>query len=136
MRLGLTALLAPGQLFVSLAPIAESMRSATSSWYYFKLFAERSISFSSDSLHVLTGVLIQLASGLLLNRAVSSWAPWLVVFILACLNEVIDLSFDHWPELAIQYGESAKDLALTMALPTGLMITARHFPNLFTAPRQ
>jgi hypothetical protein len=106
------------------------------SWYETKLFVERSIYFSSDSLHVLTSVVVQLGAGLLLSRPISSWRPWSVVFVLACLNELIDLKFDHWPMRAIQYGESAKDLILTMALPTILFLAARHMPKLFAREMQ
>jgi hypothetical protein len=105
------------------------------SWYDTKLFVERSLFFSSDALHVLTGVIVQLGAGLLLKRAVSSWRPWLVVFALTCFNELIDLKFDYWPRRSAQYGESARDIILTMALPTILLLAARHFPRLFAASR-
>jgi hypothetical protein len=111
--------------------VGHAIRSAMWSWYDTKLFVERSIAFSSDSLHVLTGVLVQLAAGLVLKRPISSWRPWLVVFVLACFNELVDLKFDYWPMRAMQYGESAKDLILTMVLPTVLLLMARRAPRLF-----
>lgn len=113
--------------------IGHAMRATMWSFYDTKLFVERSVFFSSDSLHVLTGVIIQLAAGMLLRRSVSSCVPWFVVLTLACLNELIDLVFDHWPTRPIQYGESAKDLILTMILPTVLLFAARRAPDLFSA---
>jgi hypothetical protein len=111
--------------------VGHAIRSAIWSWYETKLFVERSIAFSSDSLHVLAGVVVQLAAGLVLKRPISNWRPWLVVFVLACFNELVDLKFDYWPMRALQYGESARDLILTMALPTVLLIVARRAPKLF-----
>ena len=116
---------------MQLHDIGHAIRGAMWSWYDTKLFFERSIFFSADSLHVLTGVVVQLGAGLFLKRPISSWRPWLIVFALACFNELIDLKFDHWPMRAMQYSESAKDLILTMALPTVLLFAARHMPRLF-----
>lgn len=111
--------------------IVQTIRAAMWSWYDTKHFIERSIAFSSDSLHVLVGVLVQLAVAILLRRSVSNWRPWLVVFALASANEFIDLQFDHWPMRSTQFGESAKDLALTMILPTVLLFAARRSPRIF-----
>jgi hypothetical protein len=38
---------------------------------------------------------------------------------------------EQWPDLAVQYGESAKDILLTMTLPTVLLVMARAWPQLF-----
>jgi hypothetical protein len=122
-----------GAALMQLHDIGHSIRAAMWSWYDTKLFVERSIFFSSDSLHVLAGVVVQLGVGLLLKRPISSWAPWLVLLTLACFNELIDIFFDHWPTRAIQFGESAKDLILTMALPTVLLLATRGAPRLFAS---
>jgi hypothetical protein len=81
-------------------------------------------------MHVVAGVVIQLLAAMLLRRSVGAWAPWLVVLCLAILNEGIDLWIEQWPDLAIQYGESAKDILLSMALPTLLMLVSRFRPQL------
>ena len=49
-------------------------------------------------------------------------------------NEAADLWNEHWPDAGQQYGEGAKDIALTMFVPTLLMIAARLRPDLFRAP--
>jgi hypothetical protein len=100
-------------------------------WHEWKLFFERTVAFSNDSVHVIGGVLIQLAAALLLRKPLSSWWPWLVVLLLALINEFIDLWVEQWPEPAMQYGEGFKDLLLTMMLPTVLLLSLRVFPSLF-----
>jgi hypothetical protein len=111
--------------------IENTVRAWMWSWYDVKQVIERSIAFSSDSLHVLTGVVLLLGAALVLRRPISRWRPWLVVFALICLNELIDLKFDHWPTRAAQYGEGVKDMLLTLALPTLLLLAARFVPRLF-----
>ena len=111
--------------------VGNSIRLAMWSWYDTKHLIERSIAFSSDALHVLTGAVVLLAAALVLRRPISSWRPWLVVLALISLNELIDLKFDHWPGRAAQYGESVKDMILTLALPTLLLLAARLAPRLF-----
>ena len=114
-------------------PVEKALKDSSWSWVEFKNFAERSIDFSSDSLHVIVGVLILLGVAGLLRKPVSSWWPWMVLFVLACINEVADLSVQRWPDPEMQYGESVRDLLLTMALPTVLLLAARYFPRLFAS---
>jgi hypothetical protein len=68
---------------------------------------------------------------LALRRPLWSGVPlaWLLAILL--FNEVVDLWVERWPDLAMQYGESAKDLMVTMALPALLMALARLRPQLF-----
>ena len=94
------------------------------------MFIEHSTSVTSDAIHVITGVAIQLLVATLLRSSIAAWRPWLVVLVLACLNEAVDLSVERWPDLAMQYGESAKDILLTMFLPSILMIVSRFRPRL------
>lgn len=104
------------------------------SWHEAKLFVEHSIAFSSDSLHILASVAVLLSAAALLRRPVSNWWPWSLVLLLTCANEAIDLWIERWPNPGMQYGESAKDFLLTMALPTLLLITARLSPLLYVSP--
>jgi hypothetical protein len=100
------------------------------SWYKAKMFIEHASVVTSDAIHVLIGVFIQLLMAMLLRRSIAAWLPWLLVLALALANEGIDLWIEQWPDLAMQYGESAKDIFLTMALPTLLMTVARLRPQL------
>ena len=104
---------------------------AMESWHQGKLFIEHSLSFSHDSIHILAGVLIWLAAGLLVKRPLSSWRPWLCVLALILWNETVDLTLEVWPDAGWQYGESLKDLLLTMSVPTLLMVATRLRPDLF-----
>lgn len=101
------------------------------SWNERKLFFEQSVSVSPDVLHLIAGVVILLVSALLLRKPVSSRWPWLVVLLFTCLNEAIDLWISQWPSPGVQFGESAKDVVLTMLLPTVLLVTARKLPQLY-----
>lgn len=108
------------------ASVAATTRSLSAA----KEFLAHTLDVSSDALHVLASVLILLAASVLLKKAISNWAPWLAVFLLTCVNEAIDLVVDPWPNWTMQYGESTKDLVLTMALPTLLMVATRLAPQL------
>ena len=108
-----------------------SARDSASRWYEVKLFIEHSVSFSDDSLHVMVGVVILLVAALLLRTPISSWRPWLVVLLLLTVNEAADLVIERWPNPGMQYGEGARDVLLTMFLPTLLLFAARWRPRLF-----
>lgn len=104
------------------------------SWSEWKLFFERLTDVSSDSLHVISGVTFLLLASAIVKRPVSSWRPWLVVLLLTAVNEASDLWIDRWPHLGMQVGESAKDILLTMVLPTMLLLSARFLPRLYLDP--
>lgn len=111
--------------------LSGSLQTMVWSWTEWKLFFERSISFSSDSVHVIAGGLILLAGALVLRKPISSRWPWLLVVVLIGLNEFIDLWVERWPGAGLQYGEGAKDVLLTMFLPTVLALSVRLFPRLY-----
>jgi hypothetical protein len=104
---------------------------AMTSWHQGKLFIEHSLAISHDSIHIFAGVLLWLVIALLARRPVSSSRPWLWLFALILWNEAVDLWVEQWPDPGQQYGEGAKDLLLTMAVPTIIMIAARTRPDLF-----
>lgn len=105
---------------------------AMMAWYETKMFIERAIFFSSDALHMLVGMAAWVVIALLWRRPLSDWRPWLGLLVLLAWNETVDLWVERWPDLASQYGESAKDLLLTMAIPTLVMVLARWRPGLFS----
>ena len=106
---------------------------AMRSWHQGKLFIEHSLSISHDALHMLVGALLWIALGLLLRRPLYSWRPWLWLLAAVLWNEVVDLWVEQWPDPGQQYGEGFKDLLLTLAIPTLMMIAARARPDLFRA---
>jgi hypothetical protein len=109
----------------------KALSSAMSGWYQGKLFIEHSLSISHDSIHLIVGVLLWLALGLLLRRPLSSWRLWLWLLAAILWNEAVDLWVERWPDPGQQYGEGAKDVLLTMMLPTILMWATRARPDLF-----
>lgn len=116
-----------------LAQLRHALTEGMFSWYETKMFIEHASFVSSDALHVLVGTLVWLLFAVVLRRSLSAWLPWVVLLFFTVFNEAIDLSFERWPDLAMQYGESAKDVLLTMTLPTAMMIVARVRPRLFSA---
>jgi hypothetical protein len=108
-----------------------ALLSAMVPWHQGKLFVEHALSIDHDALHILAGAFLWLVLALLLRRPLTSWRPWLGVLAFNIWNEAVDLSLEHWPDLGWQYGETAKDLVLTMILPTVVLFAARVRPELF-----
>jgi hypothetical protein len=105
-------------------------------WYQVKLFIEHSSGASMDALHVIMGVFAQVAVAFVLRTSLSRWRPWLFALAIEIANEVNDLWVETWPDWGMQWGEAAKDMTLTMALPTLLLLMVRFHPALFqSAPR-
>lgn len=100
-------------------------------WYQVKVALATAVGVSHDALHVLLGVLAQVVLALLLGRRLSHPLPWLVVLMAALLNEWSDFRLELWPDQAAQWGESLKDMLVTMLLPTLLLLLARYHPRLF-----
>lgn len=103
------------------------------SWYRIKMFIEHASAVSSDALHVLVGAVAWIVIAMVLRRSLSASRPWLILLALILLNESVDLWVERWPDIAMQLGESAKDILLTMTLPTLLLFAVRLRPNLFRA---
>ena len=101
-------------------------------WYQVKLFIEHASGISMDALHILVGFAIFLVAALALRRSVASALPWLATLLLEIGNEAYDLHVELWPDPGSQLGEGAKDIILTMALPTLLLLIARWRPRLLT----
>ena len=105
-------------------------------WYQVKLFIEHASGISMDALHMLVGFTIFMLAALALKRSVASMLPWLATLVLEIGNEAYDLTVELWPDLASQLGEAAKDIILTMALPTLLLLVARLRPTLLVDDAQ
>jgi hypothetical protein len=109
----------------------KAVLAAMGSWHQGKLFIEHSVAIGHDALHILAGTLLWLVLALALRRPLTWWRPWLAVLALNIWNEAVDLTLEQWSDRGWQYGETAKDLVLTMAVPTVLMFAARLRPDLF-----
>jgi hypothetical protein len=111
----------------------QAVIAAMSSWHQGKLFVEHAIAINHDALHVIIGVLAWMLIAAVLRRPLSSPFPWLWLLALILWNETVDLWTEQWPDAGMQYGEGAKDVLLTMFLPTVMMIVVRLRPALFRA---
>lgn len=102
-------------------------------WYQVKLFIEHASGISMDALHILVGFAIFLLAAQVLMRSVADPLPWLATLLLEVGNEVHDLTIELWPDLGSQLGEGAKDIILTMTLPTMLMLIAHWRPMILVS---
>lgn len=102
-------------------------------WYQVKLFIEHASGISMDALHILVGFVLFLLCALALRRTVADPQPWLATLVLEIGNEAYDLLVELWPDPGSQLGEGAKDVLLTMVLPTLLLLVARWRPQLLGA---
>lgn len=106
-------------------------------WHQGKLFIEHAVAIDHDALHVIIGTLLWVVFGFLTRRPLSSLRPLLWLFAIILWNETVDLWIEQWPDPGQQYGEGAKDLLITMLVPTILLLAIRLRPDLFRAqPRE
>lgn len=94
---------------------------------------EHFLAIDHDTLHLMAGLLITLIVATITRRPITSWVPWIVTFAIILFNEGVDLWVEIWPEPGRQYGEGAKDVVVTMAIPTILALAVRFNPSLFRA---
>ena len=97
-------------------------------WYQVKLFVEHASGISMDALHMLVGFGLFLLAARLLKRPLGSFLPWFALLLIELANEAYDLGVEIWPTFASQLGEGAKDILLTMALPSLVLAIARWRP--------
>lgn len=100
-------------------------------WYQIKEFIAHTTSVSMDALHVVIGIIGFLIAARVLRLSITDGRPWMILLAIEMLNEGNDLRVEQWPELAAQFGEGAKDVILTMFIPTLLLVVARSCPKLF-----
>ena len=101
-------------------------------WYQVKLFLQHASGVSMDALHVIAGTGLLFAAALLLRKSVAQTLPLVIVLLIAVANEASDFRAEIWPHLAMQAGEAAKDIVLTMIVPVVIFLAARYRPALLT----
>ena len=99
-------------------------------WYQVKLFAQHASGISMDALHVIAGVALQLLIAALFRISLARPLPLLAVLMLVLINEANDFRIEIWPDPGMQFGEAAKDVVLTMLVPTLIFLVARYRPRL------
>lgn len=100
-------------------------------WFDLKVILIQFSGLSRDALHVLLGVSAQVLVASVPGQSLARFWPWLAVLAGALLNEWYDLNYETWPEIDLQYAESIKDVTVTMALPTLLLLLARFAPRVW-----
>jgi len=123
-----------------MTPFLEQIRHIVSggmmSWYETKMFIEHASVVSSDALHVVVGVLVWMLVAVLWRKPLTARGPLAILIGLIIFNEMVDLWAEQWPDKAMQLGESAKDVVLTLLLPIVLVLVVRLRPELFrSSPR-
>jgi len=114
----------------------KAMLAVMEPWHQGKLFIEHALTIDHDALHILAGTTVWLVLIFALRHPLTAWRPWLGLLALDIWNEMVDLSLEQWPDPGWQYGEAAKDLILTMAIPTLLMFAGRLRPDLIGGRRR
>src|SRR4029079_11220123 len=118
---------------MSLRPLWAALTGAMSSWHQGKLFLEHTIGIDHDALHIIVGAVAWLVFALVLRRRLTSVVPWACILVLILWNEASDLWIERWPDPGMQYGEGAKDILLTMFVPTFFALAIHLAPRLFLA---
>jgi len=85
-----------------------------------------------DALHIYIAFGVQVLASCLLRTGLGSFLPWLMVLVVALVNEALDVAYGR--ETSIQpwqVSAAAHDLLNTMLLPTALLLLVRYTPGLF-----
>ena len=85
----------------------------------------RLVGLSDPALHALIGLAIYLLAAALLRRPLSSWKPWSVALGFQFINEIADLAKDVLDGDILHWRGGLLDTAVTMALPTMLVVFFR-----------
>ncbi len=103
-------------------------------WIELKQWLELSTGLDRDSLHIYAGVGVQLIAALFCRRSLGSSIPWLLVGVVALINEYSDYS--NFPEASHVrqefYDEAIRDIWNTLLLPSALLLIARFWPRWLT----
>jgi hypothetical protein len=100
-------------------------------WYSLKMLVVGQTDLSRDALHIFFGLAGQILVAALIRRSLAHPVPWLAVLVAELVNEYFDLSEgDVWGDTPMWPG-SLRDLLVTMAVPTVLLILTRYAPGLF-----
>lgn len=100
-------------------------------WYSIKIAVVEQTDLSRDALHIFAGLAGQMLVALIIRRGLGHVVPWLAVLAAELANEYFDLNEgDVWGDRPMWPG-SLRDLLVTMAIPTLLLLLVRYAPGLF-----
>ena len=99
-------------------------------WYQIKMLVVGNTDLSRDALHIFFGLAGQIVVALVIRRSLAHPVPWLAVLVAELVNEYFDLTEgDVWDRP--MWPGSLRDLLVTMAIPTLLLLLVRYVPRLF-----
>ena len=99
-------------------------------WYSAKMLVVEQTALSRDALHIFFGLAGQVLVALVIRRSLAHPVPWLAVLLFELANEAYDLAREEWSDRVMWPG-SVRDLLVTMAVPTVLLLLTRVAPGLF-----
>jgi hypothetical protein len=99
-------------------------------WYSIKLAVVDQTDLSRDALHIFFGLAGQVLVALVIRRSLAHPVPWLAVLVFEVANEAYDLAREEWTDREMWPG-TLRDLLVTMAVPTILLLLTRYAPSLF-----
>jgi hypothetical protein len=92
-------------------------------WGQEKTWLSQVLGLSPDALHVHVSILVMLAAAVVWRRRMDRLLPWVTVFVLEIVNELLDLSAPPNGESNVQ--ASLHDIYNTMFLPTVILVCLR-----------
>lgn len=96
-----------------------------------RAFLAHSFGFGPNAVHVILAVLVQLLLCALMRTPVSSLWPWIAIEMLVLARTIVTFEPAAWADHDVGYYTNLIGLALSLLLPTMLMLLARYFPRLF-----
>lgn len=99
-------------------------------WYSIKLAVVDLTDLSRDALHIFVGLAGQILVALVIRRSLAHPLPWAAVLIGELANEYYDLASEEYWDKPMWPG-SLRDLLVTLAVPTLLLLLTRYAPGLF-----
>jgi hypothetical protein len=99
-------------------------------WYSAKMLVVDQTNLSRDALHIFFGLAGQVLVAIAIRRSLAHPVPWIAVLLFELANEYYDLAREEWSDKAMWPG-SVRDLLVTMAVPTALLLLTRFAPSLF-----
>ena len=102
-------------------------------WGQWKTAIETFLGLSADAMHVQVGVLLLIFFAVVTKKRTYHWLPWLLVLLVECINELIDMS-QPAGSIESNWAASQHDILNTMFLPTVLILMLRWRNQSFLRP--
>ena len=104
------------------ASVVFYVRAVAFEWGNIKLKIGALSGLSPDALHIYIGLGLLFVASLILRRDPLKWQCWLALFIMASINEGLDLMLEGMGSEEATVAAGLHDLVNTMIAPTMLMI--------------